>query len=189
MEQSRRLRKKDNTHRAIMHSAKMLFEKNGLGNVTIEQIAEQADVSRSTFFTHFTSLDDLLMQIANEEIHDILHAAAKDGNADVKAVFHQLAKDTYPYPYLTTQLFVRSILSSGKSSARDVLALLESEIESSGYRKLKKDFSAKDIASFIFGAYFGLVFQKFIEDEPFENPAEIDNKISLFIDCLKNQEE
>ncbi|MBR3438787.1 MAG: helix-turn-helix transcriptional regulator, partial [Clostridia bacterium] len=59
MEQSRRLRKKDNTHRAIMHSAKMLFEKNGLGNVTVEQIAEAADVSRSTFFTHFTSVDDL----------------------------------------------------------------------------------------------------------------------------------
>ena len=191
MEQSRRLRKKDNTHRAIMHSAKMLFEKNGLGNVTVEQIAEAADVSRSTFFTHFSSVDDLLMQIANEEIDDILGSASGegDGEAEINKVFHQLAKDTCPYPYLVTQLFVRSILSPERSSAADVLSLITNEIESSGYGALKKQFSSKDISSFIFGAYFGLIFQKFIDKEPFDNPAEIDNKINNFIDFLKTQEE
>ena len=180
MEQSRRLRKKDNTHRAIMHSAKMLFEKNGLGNVTVEQIAEAADVSRSTFFTHFTSVDDLLMQIANEEINDILESATGEGNgeAEINRVFHQLAKDTCPYPYLVAQLFVA-----------DVLSLITNEIESSGYEALKKQFSSTDIASFIFGAYFGLIFQKFIEKEPFDNPAEIDSKINNFINFLKTQEE
>lgn len=191
MEQSRRLRKKDNTHRAIMHSAKMLFEKNGLGNVTVEQIAEAADVSRSTFFTHFSSVDDLLMQIANEEIDDILESATADGSseAEINRVFHQLAKDTCPYPYLVTQLFVRSILSPERSSAVDVLSLITNEIEASGYKALKKQFSSKDISSLIFGAYFGLIFQKFIEKESFDNPAEIDKKINNFIDFLKNQEE
>ncbi len=191
MEQSRRLRKKDNTHRAIMHNAKMLFEKNGLGNVTVEQIAEAADVSRSTFFTHFSSVDDLLMQIANEEIDDILESATADGSseAEINRVFHQLAKDTCPYPYLVTQLFVRSILSPERSSAVDVLSLITNEIEASGYKALKKQFSSKDISSFIFGAYFGLIFQKFIEKESFDNPAEIDKKINNFIDFLKNQEE
>ena len=191
MEQSRRLRKKDNTHRAIMHNAKMLFEKNGLGNVTVEQIAEAADVSRSTFFTHFSSVDDLLMQIANEEIDDILESATADGSseAEINRVFHQLAKDTCPYPYLVTQLFVRSILSPERSSAVDVLSLITNETEASGYKALKKQFSSKDISSFIFGAYFGLIFQKFIEKESFDNPAEIDKKINNFIDFLKNQEE
>ena len=191
MEQSRRLRKKDNTHRAIMHNAKMLFEKNGLGNVTVEQIAEAADVSRSTFFTHFSSVDDLLMQIANEEIDDILESATADGcsEAEINRVFHQLAKDTCPYPYLVTQLFVRSILSPERSSAVDVLSLITNEIEASGYKALKKQFSSKDISSLIFGAYFGLIFQKFIEKESFDNPAEIDKKINNFIDFLKNQEE
>ncbi|MBQ6264762.1 MAG: TetR/AcrR family transcriptional regulator [Clostridia bacterium] len=191
MEQSRRLRKKDNTHRAIMHSAKMLFEKNGLGNVTVEQIAEAADVSRSTFFTHFSSVDDLLMQIANEEIDDILESATADGSseAEINRVFHQLAKDTCPYPYLVTQLFVRSILSPERSSAVDVLSLITNEIEASGYKALKKQFSSKDISSLIFGAYFGLIFQKFIEKESFDNPAEIDKKINNFIDFLKDQEE
>ena len=53
MEQARRSRKKEQTHRTIMHSAKVLFEQHGINNVTIEQIAENADVSRSTFFSHF----------------------------------------------------------------------------------------------------------------------------------------
>ncbi|MEG2456776.1 MAG: helix-turn-helix domain-containing protein, partial [Clostridia bacterium] len=57
---SRRLRKKNNTHKALLHSAKKLFEDKGIGNVTIDEISEAADVSRSTFFTHFASLDDLL---------------------------------------------------------------------------------------------------------------------------------
>jgi sugar phosphate isomerase/epimerase len=66
MEQQRRSRKKEQTHRSIMHSAKVLFEQHGINNVTIEQIAENADVSRSTFFSHFDSLDSLLTEIAAE---------------------------------------------------------------------------------------------------------------------------
>ena len=69
-EPSRRSRKKQNTHKAILHQAKVLFEKEGIGNVTIEQISESADVSRSTFFSHFASVDDLLKEISDEEIND-----------------------------------------------------------------------------------------------------------------------
>ena len=75
MESTRRLRKRDATHKTLMHSAKLLFEENGISGVTIEQITEKADVSRSTFFSHFTSVDDLLNQIANEEVNDIISAS------------------------------------------------------------------------------------------------------------------
>ena len=74
-ETSRRSRKKQNTHKAILHQAKVLFEKEGIGNVTIEQISESADVSRSTFFSHFASVDDLLKEISDEEINDVFEAA------------------------------------------------------------------------------------------------------------------
>ena len=76
-EPSRRSRKKQNTHKAILHQAKVLFEKEGIGNVTIEQISESADVSRSTFFSHFASVDDLLKEISNEEINDVFDAAER----------------------------------------------------------------------------------------------------------------
>ena len=46
LETSRRLRKKNNTHKALLHAAKKLFEEKGLGNVTIDEISEAADVSQ-----------------------------------------------------------------------------------------------------------------------------------------------
>ena len=101
-EPSRRSRKKQNTHKAILHQAKVLFEKEGIGNVTIEQISESADVSRSTFFSHFASVDDLLKEISDEEINDVFEAARKgDGELTVSALLKQLNDDTYPYPYLS----------------------------------------------------------------------------------------
>ncbi len=190
MEQARRSRKKEQTHRSIMHSAKVLFEQHGINNVTIEQIAENADVSRSTFFSHFDSLDSLLTEIAAEEINDIFSAIKADkAEPSVAAVFRQLSSDTYAYPYLMGELFMRSILSPGESAVARVDHLLRSEIGQGNYSKMLEVFDSKDISAFIFGAYFGLIFQKFMNNEPFEDPSETNDKIQKLIKFFKNQEE
>lgn len=190
MEQARRSRKKEQTHRAIMHSAKVLFEQHGISNVTIEQIAENADVSRSTFFSHFDSLDSLLTEIAAEEINDIFAAIeADEAEPSVAAVFRQLSTDTYAYPYLMGELFMSSILSPGESAVARVDHLLRSEIEQGKYGNMLELFSSKDISAFIFGAYFGLIFQKFMNNESFDDPAETNDKIQKLIKFFKNQEE
>jgi AcrR family transcriptional regulator len=190
MEQARRSRKKEQTHRSIMHSAKVLFEQHGINNVTIEQIAENADVSRSTFFSHFDSLDSLLTEIAAEEINDIFSAIeADEAEPSVAAVFRQLNSDTYAYPYLMGELFMRSILSPGESAVARVDHLLRTEICQGNYKKMLEVFNSKDISAFIFGAYFGLIFQKFMNNEPFEDPTETNDKIQKLIKFFKNQEE
>ena len=190
MEQARRSRKKEQTHRTIMHSAKVLFEQYGINNVTIEQIAENADVSRSTFFSHFDSLDSLLTEIAAEEINDIFSAIEADkAEPSVSAVFRQLNSDTYAYPYLMGELFMRSILSPGESAVARVDHLLRTEIGQGNYQKMLEVFDSKDISAFIFGAYFGLIFQKFMNNEPFEDPTETNDKIQKLIKFFKNQEE
>ena len=189
MDQTRRLRKKDATHRTLMHSAKLLFEENGISNVTIEQITEKADVSRSTFFSHFTSVDDLLEQIANEEIKDVTDAAHKDGEFSIQALFERLAIDTYPYPYLMSELIVKSILSDDNSSLGRTFSLIDKEIEGEKYDLLSKGFEPGDVSAILFGAYFGLIFRKFINGESFENPEESNEKIQKFIKYMKNQEE
>lgn len=190
MEQARRSRKKEQTHRTIMHSAKVLFEQYGINNVTIEQIAENADVSRSTFFSHFDSLDSLLTEIAAEEINDIFSAIEADkAEPSVAAVFRQLNSDTYAYPYLMGELFMRSILSPGESAVARVDHLLRAEISQGNYQKMLEVFDSKDISAFIFGAYFGLIFQKFMNNEPFEDPSETNDKIQKLIKFFKNQEE
>jgi AcrR family transcriptional regulator len=54
-------RKKIHTRRVIRNEAMRLIEENGYANTTIEQIAEAAEVSPSTFFRYFPSKEMVLM--------------------------------------------------------------------------------------------------------------------------------
>jgi len=54
---SRRERKKQRTHEAIVSAARELFVVRGYDDVTIPEIAERAEVAVSTIFAHFASKD------------------------------------------------------------------------------------------------------------------------------------
>lgn len=56
-----RERKKQRTRETIRTEALKLFEANGYSATTVEQIAEAADVSPSTFFRYFTNKEALLI--------------------------------------------------------------------------------------------------------------------------------
>ena len=56
-----RERKKIKTRQAIRREAFRLIEQNGYAATTVEQIAEAADVSPSTFFRYFGSKESLLL--------------------------------------------------------------------------------------------------------------------------------
>jgi AcrR family transcriptional regulator len=87
----RRERKKQATRTALSEAAVRLSLEHGVDNVTVEQIADAADVSLRTFFNYFSSkeeavvagdaargdllVDELLARPASEEPMDALHAA------------------------------------------------------------------------------------------------------------------
>ena len=191
IEATRRSRKKQNTHRAILHNAKVLFEQKGIGNVTIDEISESADVSRSTFFSHFASTDDLLRELFDEEVSDVFKAVKKEEkNLSISAVIKQLNLDAYPYPQLFAEVLMKGILAKGESNISRIDIFLQNEIEQDeNYDKMKKYFTPKEISALITGAFFGLLFQKLIYDEKFTNPDETNKTIQKFIKYLENQED
>lgn len=56
-----RERKKIKTRQAIRREAFRLIEEQGYGNTTVEQIADAAEVSTSTFFRYFPSKESVLL--------------------------------------------------------------------------------------------------------------------------------
>ncbi len=56
----RRERKAASTRRAIVDSARLLFEEQGYAETTVDQIAEHADVAPRTFFRYFATKEALL---------------------------------------------------------------------------------------------------------------------------------
>ncbi len=59
-----RERKKAKTHEAIQDAALRLFREQGYEQTTIEQIAEAAEVSPSTFFRYFPTKEDIVLHDA-----------------------------------------------------------------------------------------------------------------------------
>lgn len=48
--------------------AEILNEKQNINKVTIKEIVERADISKSTFYAHFDNIDDLIEDFENEII-------------------------------------------------------------------------------------------------------------------------
>lgn len=57
---TRREAKKQAVRQALEEAALRLFDRNGFAGTTVDQIASEAQVSRSTFFRYFTSKEALL---------------------------------------------------------------------------------------------------------------------------------
>src|SRR5262249_21598608 len=56
-----RERKKQKTRSAIQREAMRLFQEQGYDATTVEQIAEAAEISQSTFFRYFPTKEDVIL--------------------------------------------------------------------------------------------------------------------------------
>ena len=63
--QPRTLRKRERTRGEIVAAAERLVAVRGLDALSIDDITEEADVAKGTFYTHFTDKDDLAAAIGN----------------------------------------------------------------------------------------------------------------------------
>jgi AcrR family transcriptional regulator len=81
-----RERKKAKTRATIREQAMRLFEEQGYANTTVDQIAEAAEVSQSTFFRYFPTKEDVVL---TDDFDPLIVAAIRAepaGSPPVKAL-------------------------------------------------------------------------------------------------------
>ena len=107
----RRERKKAATRAALASAALLLCSEHGLDQVTIEQIADAADVAPRTFFNYFTSKEEAIVA-GNAATTDTLVAAFTDRPATEpvgKAIRHALRAVVTDPGYLDRVMRLRSL--------------------------------------------------------------------------------
>ena len=99
---NRQTRKRLATRQRISDVATRLFFERGFNEVTMDEIAEAADVSRMTVFNHFPRKEDLFFDLDEEAREDLLDALRKKepGTPPVEALqlfVHWAVKNRRPY--------------------------------------------------------------------------------------------
>ena len=121
----RRTRKRLITRQTISDTATRLFFERGFDAVTIDEIAEAADVGRMTVFNHFPRKEDMFFD-REQEIHDVAFEAVQTRDAATSPVealgllAHRLIERPHPsFPLFDdTHRFVETALASESLKAR-----------------------------------------------------------------------
>jgi AcrR family transcriptional regulator len=121
----RRSRKRLATRQAISDAATRLFHERGFDRVTVDEIAEAADVGRMTVFNHFPRKEDMFFDLdeyVREEINSALqqHAFSVPPIEALRQFAHRAIQERKPYISfsLGSRSFVETLEASEPLKAR-----------------------------------------------------------------------
>jgi AcrR family transcriptional regulator len=121
----RRSRKRLATRQGISNVATHLFIKRGFDHVTVDEIAEAADVGRMTVFNYFPRKEDMFFDL-DEEGREMLREALRQRDPGVapietlRLLAHRMIADQSPYVEFSgrSQRFIETIEDSETLKAR-----------------------------------------------------------------------
>lgn len=180
-------KKRAKTQRAILHAAKVLYEKQGVGNAPFDDIADLAGVCRTTVFNHFADAGELQQALAVAEIAEIVEFGELSdlrGLALVRALLNKLVDDTANYPRVMARLTNATILGGENGRIGEIERLIARQYESEfGAFPADAPVSAEQLAQMTLGLYYGQVNHMLAFGLPFE-AAKMRNDMRVMLDCL-----
>ena len=122
----RRSRKRLATRQKISDVATCLFMERGFDKVTVDEIAEAADVSRMTVFNHFSRKEDMFFDLDDEGREDLMAGLQKKENSTspieaLRRFAHWAVAEHRPYVRFSeagTEKFLETIQASEALKAR-----------------------------------------------------------------------
>ena len=168
---SRRERKKQENQRRILEAALQLFETQGVEAITIDAIAEAADVSRGTFFNYFPTKESLLSAIAAEELRDLQQRRGVANNdsavARIRGLMRVLMTDSLAFLHVTRYILLDAMLhptaaASPSAHLDAILRPLVQQAQAQG--EIRADLDPAAVAGALVGVYLGAFFRLIADD-------------------------
>ncbi|MDD3840789.1 MAG: TetR/AcrR family transcriptional regulator [Clostridia bacterium] len=178
-ELSRRERKKIESRARILKAARALFQHKGYDNTSIEEIAEKADVSKSTFFNYFATKESLLEGIAADEVEEIEHlieadlVGVKSPVEKIRIALKHFAMDSTSFLRLTRKVIWATVFKDEGyplpiKEIENILLGLIREAQKQG--EILEELDPGDVAKALLGMYFAAFF-KWIKEERISIPT------------------
>lgn len=180
-------RKRTKTQRAILHAAKVLYERQGVGNVPFDDIAAVAGVCRTTVFNHFADAEELQQALAVAEIGELIEfgeLSNLQGLALVYALLDKLIDDTANYPRVMARLANATILGGESGRVSEIERLIARQYEKEfGAGLSRAQISAGMLAQMTLGFYYGQVNHQLAFGLPF-TADQMRKDMRLMLDTL-----
>lgn len=100
--------KAEQQYQQIVSSARSLFAEYGFERVTIDDVCSAASVSKSTFYSHFSSKQDLLMLFSSQKRREFLKEHyTYDPDKPLKVLFQEFFFANFDYNRLLPRTWFR----------------------------------------------------------------------------------
>jgi len=196
-----RKKKAMETRSKLLHKSLELFGKYGFEHVTIEQITKACNVSKGTFYTHFPSKYDVILEkfkefdtfydIVEKEINPTLSASEKIltiYNEQMLYIINVVGKDVLTTVYtaaMTNQVEEDHYLISPERKIFQILNNYIAEGVTSG--EFRQDLTIADMQSIIQRCMRANVYDWLIHNETFDLVKEMRLFTSVVLDGLKTK--
>ena len=154
----------------IIEAARKLFNKYGFKKVTMDEIAREANVTKKTVYTYFSSKEDLFKYFINEELKNMkkIVEEVEEQNSDFYETVHEGIYKLLKY--MNNRKFLKNIFDEAEVLRNPViienLKVLDEEVQNYIKQKLEKAIEKEhikvlnvDITAFlIYKMYIALMF-------------------------------